>query len=172
MSIQFFTVKKTDRRIVGWQRSGKGTTTPADTAEKEYIVATDADLDQYRSLQSQAAAESRTAVITHTAGVIALEADTRPIFRIVADKSEVDLSVPETVSLTATRIDDVGDTMTGFNASGNMDFITGNDAGIVKLNFTAGVAVKVLTPKKSGVLDFTSNNRFKLENPLSITVVE
>lgn len=168
MAAQWFTVRKSDRRIKGWQRSGKAVTPPADTADLEYIVATDADLAQYGDLQRQAIDDGRSSQVNHVGGVLQLPADTRPLFRVEVDRTEVDISLAETVALTITRINPDGTTITGFNASVRYEILD----KILKFVFVNGVVSRTFAPKDSGEVLFQSTPKFKLEGPVTVTFVE
>ncbi len=168
MALQWFTVKKSDNRVAGWSRSSKATVTPADTAEEEFIVATDADIAQHTSLGNQARSEGRAGTILLIAGVLQLPADTRLIFRVASDVTEVDISASETVELTVTRIDGAGDTITSFNNTVQYEIL----GKILKFVFVSGVSVRTFAPKESGKVIFESYLKAKLEAPLTITFVE
>ncbi len=168
MTIQWFEVQKADRRVMGWNRSGKAVSILADTAELEFIVATDADLEQFVDLEKQARADGREASVAHISGVLQLLPDTRPLFRVEADKTEVDISAAESVSLTVTRINTDGTTKTGFDSTIRYEIFD----KILKFVFVSGVSARTFDPKKSGKVVFQSSTKFKLESSLTITFVE
>lgn len=162
---EWLVVRKSDSRIVGWQRSGKATDVPPGDAEKDHV---EADLQAYFAAEKALRDSGRDVEIYWQGGALVVAQDQRPRARITFSKGEVNADGQDTVDMTVTALNAQGNTATGFNATRKVTLFGRR----LKLTFVNGVAVKTLRFTESGLHSLASNNEIQLETPASLDVVE
>lgn len=162
---EWFTTDKATGQVLAWQRGGSEP--PADTAELAFVVTDSANIDKYEQLKRQAARDVRDAEITLVGGVPTLAPDTRPVFEITADKTDVLLG--DTVSLTCTAYQPNGTTVrTALNSTVIRDW---GDKRL-KFDFVSGVATRTLVITEATRISFFSGRVYRLKTDLKIDVYE
>jgi hypothetical protein len=160
--MSWFTIRKSDDRVLGWVRSSGAT--PADTAELRYISQQfDQALALYNQLENEMLAEGREVEIFLQDATFVKAAETRPLVSIEANKTIVDADGVDSVILTVTRLDNP-------TFSGNPRVQFGDK--YLRFDFTNGVATKTVRSRTSGILTFANNPRFRVQDPISIEFVE
>ncbi len=167
--IQWLVIRKSDRRIQGWHRSGKGTVVPVSPdPDLEHIEADEAKLNAYFAAEQALGQESRAPeIFDDLVTGIKTNADTRPIVSLQVDKTEA--AVGEAITLTITRLrpSDL-QPMVSFTGQVKLRMLD----KILRCDFTAGVCVKVLAFPVSGDFVLRSTQQVKVNAPVSIEVVE
>lgn len=160
--MSWFTIRKSDNRVLGWTRSAGAT--PADTVDLNYVDQQfDAGLALWNQLENEMLAEGRNVEIYLSGGTFVKAVEDRPLATIVADKTIVDADGVDVVTLTITRLDNP-------TFSGSPRFQFGDK--YLRFDFTNGVCVKQVRSRQSGVLVFENNPRFRVQDPVSIEFVE
>jgi hypothetical protein len=162
---EWLTVNKATGFVVAWQRGGSGV--PADTETTAYVVTDDAGIEQFEQLKRQAARDVREPDITLVSGVPTLAPDTRLIFEIVSDKTDVLLG--DTVTLTCTAYQLNG---TSVRTALNSTIIRDWGDKRLRFDFVSGVATRSLAITEPKRLSFYSGRSYRLRASLSIDVYE
>ena len=160
--VSFLKVEVSTNKIVGTQRGPELIVAPVG---RRHIERTDAEMDTYHALYNEMRVDGRSSALVEIAGIVSIEADTRPYVDVSVDKTEIDADGVDIVTLTVQILAPDGTPTTAFN--GNFKALLFGEFW-VRLNFTNGVAVKPLSTVRSGVYELKSTNDYKVKTSVVV----
>lgn len=158
---EWLNVRASDGRVVGWQRSSKDEVPP----DRDGIVRV-AGADKLAAYFEAMRTATNGRVRVKADGTVEPEPDTRPIVRIEASATEIQLG--QSVTLTFTVVHPDGRTRTNVNG----EFKVPAFGRRFLLTVVNGVASKTVTPKESGLYEAGDTDLYRIETPVTVEVVE
>lgn len=167
MATQWIIIDKSTMAVTGWQRSSKASSVPDDTSETLFREVTDAQLKDLSDKQAQMREAGRSDSVVVQNGELVIPEDTRPLFRVTPNATEVDIATPVTLTIEALNSD--GSLRAGLNTTLNWRTLNGR---VFKLTFVNGVATKDIVMNASGDWHIKSEAGYRVESEVVITGVE
>lgn len=174
---QWFRVRIPADTIKGWHRSPRATVLPTPRPGEAFFEVTDADIELFGNLQSQASNDGRDDGVLYNGGTLVLPTDNRFFVDITVDlahrvggdehKGEVDADGVDTAVISFSRLLPDESVDTAFNATRQGELL----GRVLRLAFTSGVATKNYRTRTSGIIEISSDTRFRMKAPFAITSV-
>jgi hypothetical protein len=166
MAKQWLTIDNETNKVVGWQRS-PADTIPAPAEGFRVLDCDEARMEEYFNLDKEARLQNRFPVILEADGVLSLEADTRPLFGVAANKLEAIADGVDAITFTFTCLNEDGSTLP-YTGSQKFAF----NSKLYKLNFVNGVASYSGKFVQSGRWTLGTNEVYRVKEPLTVEAYE